>query len=182
MHSLIFYVASLQQLTKLTGEYDQLLSEFEGSRLREAELQKHVDELRQGSETVSTKSVQQMQLMEKELEMIREENNVLHAANEKLVQNSLTTEQLTRSNDLQQQTVRSDVSEKQLSEALAKCSELEKSYRELMRTKIELEEKLKHLERLRADKQEMQMEEDKEALLNGRIPIRVRLLVAFCIS
>lgn len=76
----------LQQLTKLTSEYDQLLNEFENSRIREAELQKRVDELRLGSESVNAKSLQNVQLMEKELEIVREENKMLCDANEKLVQ------------------------------------------------------------------------------------------------
>ncbi|CAG9536377.1 unnamed protein product [Cercopithifilaria johnstoni] len=135
-----------QQLEKLKNEYDQVLEQLQSKQYEGFKLQRQFDETTT-IDTMDAKQLKNVYILKKEMEMIQEENKMLHEANEKLIQNSLTIERLTTEEGKYRGAIddqRVLEMEKQLNELFAKYSQLKQNYRNLMQTKLELEERLSH--------------------------------------
>uniref|UniRef100_A0A0R3RI10 C2-C2_1 domain-containing protein n=1 Tax=Elaeophora elaphi TaxID=1147741 RepID=A0A0R3RI10_9BILA len=167
-----------QQLAKLKDEYDQLLEQFQSKQHDGLKLQQQFDELSLSTATdkIAAKQLKNVQIMEKELEMIREENKMLLEANEKLVQNSLTIEQLAIEEGKCHETISNQrviELEKQLNESFVKYSQLKQNYQNLMQAKLKLEERLSHQidriikEKTAIDEISERKDEFKQRKLNG---------------
>lgn len=75
-------------MTQLKDEYDQLLEQIQSKQHDGLKLQQQFDELSLNTttDTMASKRLNNVEILEKELEMTQEENKMLREANEKLVQ------------------------------------------------------------------------------------------------
>ncbi|VDO29662.1 unnamed protein product [Onchocerca flexuosa] len=75
-----------QQLEKLKDEYDQLLEQFQSKKQEDFKSQQQLNELPLSADITNAKRSKNIQIMEEELKITRQENKMLREANEKLVE------------------------------------------------------------------------------------------------
>ncbi|VDN02649.1 unnamed protein product [Thelazia callipaeda] len=124
-----------EQLTKLKKAYDQLLCV---NQQTETELKRQLAVMKLNTELPNIKEEQNIRFVEKELEIMREENEILRDANDKLVQNSLTIEQLMveENSNHQNRLYGQHQNHPQIHELFIKYSKLEEKYQQLMKREM----------------------------------------------
>ncbi|KAE9547438.1 hypothetical protein FO519_009350 [Halicephalobus sp. NKZ332] len=128
-----------RKLQNLRSEYDKLLSKFEETRKRLDEIGDPESGYPSDNGTAA--------IVEKELIILREENRVLKAANDRFVSNSLTQEEGTKSTTKELQALQKNIQETEikLAEVTAENRQIGKRIKEIEAEKRYLESKYKKL-------------------------------------
>ncbi|MFH4981383.1 hypothetical protein AB6A40_008092 [Gnathostoma spinigerum] len=137
-----------EQFSKLRNEFDSAIEAHQQTKANLMEAEKHLESLRSESDVTSSRSNKSVQMYEKELEIVREEVRILRESNEKLVQNSLSSQTLTDAVVETQITLRKRIAEleTQLTDALRNHEETVKQLNIARKQRDQLEKRIKEVE------------------------------------
>uniref|UniRef100_A0AC35G4K3 RPGR-interacting protein 1 first C2 domain-containing protein n=1 Tax=Panagrolaimus sp. PS1159 TaxID=55785 RepID=A0AC35G4K3_9BILA len=142
---------NVEKLETLRTEYDKVIQELENSNLRVNQLQK----------TINQKPQESIDLVEKELALLKQENKVLKAANDRFVHNSLIDSNSTKETSTELQALQKHVQEVEM-----KVTEIENENKQLTKKlksaeseKKSISSKYKKLKEKIAKKEEQRKEQ-----------------------
>uniref|UniRef100_A0A914Q8D5 Viral A-type inclusion protein n=1 Tax=Panagrolaimus davidi TaxID=227884 RepID=A0A914Q8D5_9BILA len=142
---------NIEKLETLRTEYDKVIQELENSNLRVNQLQR----------TINQKPQESIDLVEKELALLKQENKVLKAANDRFVHNSLIDSNSTKETSTELQALQKHVheSEMKMTEIENENKQLTKKLKTAESEKKSISSKYKKLKEKIAKKEEQRKEQ-----------------------